>query len=62
MHEVPVKRLGGLPRKSMDRITDRPTINLAVYANKQANGILMCARLILINNKKNEYVMIKITF
>ena len=33
MHEVLVKRLGGLslPRKSVVRLTDRPDMTIAVY-------------------------------
>ena len=37
MHEVLVKRLGGLslPRKSVVRLTDRPDMTLDVYRGRQ---------------------------
>ena len=31
MHKVMVKRLGGLPRKSVVRLTDRPDMTIDVY-------------------------------
>ena len=37
MHEVLVNRLGGLslPRKSVDRLTDRPDMTLDVYCGRK---------------------------
>ena len=37
MHEVLVNRLGGLslPRKSVDRLTDRPDMTLDVYRGRK---------------------------
>ena len=37
MHEVLVNRLGGLslPRKSVDRVTDRPDMTLDVYRGRK---------------------------
>ena len=37
MHEVPVKRLGGLslPRKSVVRLTDRPDMTIDVYRGRK---------------------------
>ena len=37
MHEVLVNRLGGLslPRKSVDRLTDRPDMTLDVYGGRK---------------------------
>ena len=35
MHEVLVNRLGGLPRKSVVRLTDRPDMTLDVYRGRK---------------------------
>ena len=40
MHEVLVNRLGGLslPRKSVDRLTDRPDMTLDVYRGRKTTN------------------------
>ena len=47
MHEVLVNRLGGLslPRKSVDRLTDRPDMTLDVYlqCNKLCYLLIICS-------------------
>ena len=48
MHEILVKRLGGLslPRKSVVRLTDRPDMTLDVYRGRKATMQLSKALLV----------------
>ena len=45
MHEVLVNRLGGLPRKSVVRLTDRPDMTLDVYRGRKTTMQQPCNEL-----------------